>query len=84
MTTTQDARTLVIDVLVEVAPDVGTEALEPGTRIQEDLDLDSMDFLDFVAGISERTGLEVPERDYARLRTIGDCTDYVALGGREP
>lgn len=77
MTTAQDARSLVLDVLQEVAPDVQTDALGPGTHLQEDLDLDSMDFLNFVAGLSERTGLEIPERDYARLSTIGACTEYL-------
>ena len=77
MTTAQDARSLVLDVLQEVAPDVQTDALGEGTHLQEDLDLDSMDFLNFVAGLSDRTGLEIPERDYARLSTIGGCTEYL-------
>ena len=33
--------------------------------------------MNFVAGLSERTGLEIPERDYARLSTIGACTEYL-------
>ena len=77
MTTAQDARSLVLDVLQEVAPDVQTGALDERTHLQEDLDLDSMDFLNFVAGLSDRTGLEIPERDYARLSTIGACTEYL-------
>ena len=77
MTTAQDARSLVLDVLQEVAPDIQTDALAPATHLQEDLDLDSMDFMNFVAGLSERTGFEIPERDYGRLGTIGACTEYL-------
>jgi acyl carrier protein len=83
MTTAQDARSLVLDALLEVAPDVQTEALGPDTHLQEDLDLDSMDFMNFVAGLSERTGLEIPERDYRRLGTIGSCTAYLLDEGGE-
>jgi acyl carrier protein len=84
MTTTQEARGLVLDVLQEVAPDIQADALTPDTHLQEDLDLDSMDFMNFVAGLSERTGLEVPERDYARLSTIAACTEYLTAQGTAP
>jgi acyl carrier protein len=81
--TLPEARALVLDVLGEVAPDLEAGTLDPDARLQDDLDLDSMDFLNFVAGLSDRTGLEVPERDYARLATVNACVDYLIAGRAE-
>ena len=56
--------------------DAGT--LDPSTPIADQLEIDSMDFLDFVVGLAERTGVEVPERDYADLASVDDCVRYLA------
>lgn len=68
----------VIAVIQSVAPELDAAELTADARLQEDLDLDSMDFLDVVTGLSERTGIEIPERDYTRLSTVGDCIAYLA------
>jgi acyl carrier protein len=46
-------------------------------RLQEDLELDSMDVLNVMAALSERTGVDIPEADYPRLATIGGAADYL-------
>ena len=46
--------------------------------LREQLDLDSMDFLAFLEGVAERTGVEVPERDYEAVAALQGCVDYVA------
>ena len=76
-TTSAQARTLVIEALQEVAPDIDATAVEPGTRLQEDLDLDSMDFLNLLTALSDQTGLDIPETDYARLGTVEGCARYL-------
>jgi len=43
----------------------------------EALDLDSMDFLNFMIGLHERTGIEIPELDYPQLSTVEKCADYL-------
>lgn len=76
-TTPAQARALVIEALQEVAPDIDPAAVEPGARLQEDLDLDSMDFLNLLAALSDQTGLDIPETDYAQLGTVERCMSYL-------
>jgi acyl carrier protein len=78
MTGEQDLRTLVISVLTEVAPDVDPAAIDPDADFTEQLDIDSMDFLNIVVAINERSGIEIPERDYPKLSTLNDAVSYLA------
>ena len=54
------------------------DSVAEGETLQEGLELDSIDFLQFVAGLAESMGREIPERDYARLSTVDGCVDYLA------
>lgn len=76
-----DPRELVRAVVTEIAPDVDPTALDDDTRLQEDLELDSMDVLNVMAALSERTGVDIPEADYRRLSTIGGAAEYLAARG---
>jgi acyl carrier protein len=67
----------VVRVLIEVAPDVEAGDVRGETRLREDLDLDSLDFLDLVAGVAEATGVEIPERDYGKLETLDAFVEYL-------
>ncbi len=78
MTTTVEARELVRDVLRDIAPDLDAAAVDPAARLQEDLQLDSMDLFNVLVALSERTGIDIPEADYAALGSIEDCAAYVA------
>jgi acyl carrier protein len=64
--------------LAGIAPEADLEGLSPDTDLQEELDLDSMDFLNFLIALGEQTGVSVPESDYAQVRTLGGCTAYVS------
>jgi acyl carrier protein len=72
------AYALVRDAVREIAPEVDLDALAPDAELHIDLDLDSMDFLNLVTGLHDSTGLDIPERDYPLLATIGGLTDYLA------
>ena len=72
-----DNRIHVTDALLEVAPEVDPAAIAGDQPLQEQLDLDSMDFLAFLEALAERTGLEVPERDYAQVATLDGCIEYL-------
>jgi acyl carrier protein len=76
--TLDDARRLVLATLTDVAPDLEPESLADTDRLQEDLDLDSMDVLNLFATLSECTGIDIPESDYGRLGTIAGCAGYLA------
>ena len=78
MTTEQDLRALVISVLTEVAPDIDATAIDPDTDLTEQLDIDSMDFLNIVVEINTRTRIEIPERDYPKLSTLNDAVSYLS------
>jgi acyl carrier protein len=84
MSTEQELHALVISVLTEVAPDVDPVAIDPDVDLAEQLDIDSMDFLNIVVAINERTGIEIPERDYPKLSTLRDAVGYLAEAQKHP
>jgi acyl carrier protein len=76
--TTDEIRAGVLEALAEVAPEADPAALAGNVPLQEQLDLDSMDFLNFLAGVAEATGVDVPERDYERVATLDGLVAYVS------
>jgi acyl carrier protein len=75
---TTDAPTAIRRALAGIAPEADLDGLPPDVDLQEELDLDSMDFLNFLIALGEHTGVHVPESDYAEVRTLGGCTAYLA------
>jgi acyl carrier protein len=72
-----EIRRAVLDALARVAPEADLDALEPDVDLREQIDVDSMDLLNMVIGIHERTGVDVPERDYPKLVTLDGCVAYL-------
>jgi acyl carrier protein len=64
-------------VLSRIAPEADLGAVPADADLSEELDLDSMDFLNFVTGLLETTGIEVPERDYPLLQTLDGGVRYL-------
>jgi acyl carrier protein len=75
--TSDEARTLMRSVLRSIAPEVDLDDVAQGETIQEALELDSFDFLQFVTGLAEATGKEMPERDYPKMSTVEGCVEYL-------
>jgi acyl carrier protein len=73
-----DLDALVRRLLGDIAPDMDTAALDPHADVRDALDIDSVDFLNFVVALHESTGVDVPERDYPNIRTVASCAAYVA------
>jgi acyl carrier protein len=73
-----DLRSAVLAALQEIAPEADLTRLADDADIRDELDLDSMDFLNFAIGIHERTGFDVPERDYPRLATLSRALTYLS------
>jgi acyl carrier protein len=71
------AHTVVCEVLATIAPEVDLDTVDAGAPLQDEIDLDSMNFLDLMAGIHERTGIDIPERDYPEVTTLADCISYL-------
>jgi acyl carrier protein len=76
--TNDEALAILRSVLRTVAPEADLNEVGKDETIQEALDLDSIDFLNLVIGIHERTGLEIPERDYPELTTVDGFVDYLS------
>lgn len=74
----EDIRRAVLEALSEVAPEADAGAIDPDESLQEQLDIDSLDFLNFVMALSERTGVEIPERDYPKVATVSGCVAYLS------
>jgi acyl carrier protein len=71
-------RALVAEVLAGIAPEADLASVGDNEDLREVLDLDSMDFLNFVIGLGEKTGRKIPEADTPRLRTLAGLKAYFA------
>lgn len=74
------------DIIASIAPDEDLSALALDVRLREQIELDSMDFLDIVMELRKRYGVQVPEEDYMQLATLQGCADYLGpkLAGKAP
>jgi acyl carrier protein len=77
----EQIRATALDVLADIAPDVDVSTTDPAVSLQEQFDLDSLDFFNFVVALHERLGVDVPERDYPELATLDGCVDYLSRAG---
>lgn len=75
-----DAMVVTKAAISTVAPDVEDEldSIDAGIDLWEELELDSMDHLNVMVELKERTGVDVPEREYGRLRSLHAIADYLA------
>jgi acyl carrier protein len=71
-------REAVVKALTSVAPEVDPRTLRADDALRQELDLDSMDFLNFVIAIHASLDVDVPETDYSRLDTLNRAVDYLA------
>ncbi|MCC5790375.1 MAG: acyl carrier protein [Opitutales bacterium] len=75
--TKEECKQVVIDIINDIAPDEDTSDLKPDVRLRDQLDLDSMDFLDIVMELRKQHGIEVPEADYQKLASLDSCAEYL-------
>jgi acyl carrier protein len=73
----QDLLAGVMAELTSIAPEVNPAELAPARLLREQVDLDSMDWLNFLIGLHGRFEVDIPEADYARLRTLDDLIAYL-------
>lgn len=79
-TTDRAALDAVLAALREVAPELADVDVGTADRLRDDLDLDSMDGLDVMEGVTRRTGVAITEADRGRLLTVGDVVAHVRAG----
>ncbi|MBN2450329.1 MAG: acyl carrier protein [Lentisphaeria bacterium] len=76
--TSEEIGQAIVGIIGEIVPDEDCSGLDPDKNLREQLDLDSMDFLDIVMELRKKYGVEVPEADYPRLATLNSCIEYLA------
>lgn len=77
----QEAAEQVRAAIIEIAPDLDGELanVEPDTDLWDEFDLDSMDHQNIMVEIFRRTGVEIAERDYPRLRSLDALAEHLAV-----
>lgn len=72
-----EIRQAVLGILEDIAPDDNLESLDDGRSFREQLELDSMDFLDIVMELRKRYRVQIPEDDYVNLASMNSTVDYL-------
>jgi len=75
--TTEEIVLAVKEIITVIAPDEELDGLTLTDPLREQIELDSMDFLDIVMELRKRYGVHVPEEDYKELATLQGCADYL-------
>jgi acyl carrier protein len=76
--TAANVRQIVLDIIADIAPDESVDSIDDSKSLREQLDLDSMDFLDIVMELRKRHKVEVPQEDYPKLATLDSCVAYLS------
>jgi acyl carrier protein len=84
--TEEEIRVRVIKTLSGIVPELDPRNLKPAVSLRDQLDVDSMDFLNFLIALHQEFAVDVPESDAAKLGTVDACVDYLvkALQQRTP
>ncbi len=68
---------VVLRVLNGIAPEVDIDSIHPNRDLRDQMDIDSVDFLNFVIGLHKELGIEIPDADIPKLATLNSCIDYL-------
>ena len=74
----QQIKDIILGIISVVAPDADLSNVKSDVRLRDQLDMDSMDFLDIVMELRKRYKIEVPKEDYPKLATLDSCVSYLA------
>jgi acyl carrier protein len=75
--TDTEIRAVALATLLSIAPEVEADELRGDRSLRSQVDLDSMDWLNFLLGLHEKLDVDIPEADYARLITLDDVVTYL-------
>lgn len=75
--TDAEIRAVALATLLSIAPEVEVDELRGDRTLRSQVDLDSMDWLNFLLGLHEKLKVEIPEADYAKLITLDDVVAYL-------
>jgi acyl carrier protein len=75
--TKKEIRQVVLNALNNVAPEVDLESIDPSKDLRDQIDIDSVDFLNFVLGLHKELGVDIPDADVAKITTLNGCVGYL-------
>ncbi len=73
----QQVKEIILGIISMVAPDADLSNVKSDVRLRDQLEMDSMDFLDIVMELRKRYKIEVPKEDYQQLATLDSCVSYL-------
>jgi acyl carrier protein len=75
--TIDDIKNVILEIIRDIDDEADLENLNPSEALRDQLDLDSMDFLDIVMELRKRYQIQIPEADYPQLATLESCVNYL-------
>ncbi len=75
--TEEELKQIVLEELSNIAPEIEPDTIDPAADLREELDIDSMDFLNLVIALHERLRVDIPEADYGKLASIDAAVGYL-------
>jgi len=74
----EDLKSAVLEELSDIAPDIDTNRIDEAVHLRDEYDLDSMDAMNLLMALHKRLKINIPEQEYARMRSLGELLDYLA------
>ena len=75
--TRDEIRDVILEIIEDIDEDADFDNLDADKPLRDQLDLDSMDFLDIVMELRKRYQLQIPEEEYPELATLNSCVNYL-------
>ena len=75
--TNNEIKDLILEIIEDIDDEADFDSLNADEPLRDQLDLDSMDFLDIVMELRKRYQLQIPEEDYPQLATLNSCVNYL-------
>ena len=75
--TLEQIKDVILEIIQEIDEDANVDYLKPDLALRDQLDLDSMDFLDIVMELRKRYKIQIPEADYPQLASLDSCVNYL-------
>ena len=75
--TIDEIREVILEIIQDIDDEADLDNLDPSEALRDQLDLDSMDFLDIVMELRKRYQIQIPEADYPHLATLDSCVNYL-------
>jgi len=75
--TIDEIREVILEIIQDIDDEADLDNLDSSEALRDQLDLDSMDFLDIVMELRKRYQIQIPEEDYPQLATLDSCVNYL-------